>query len=159
MATITDILLIVQTSSKDNSGTDNALDLEIDYTPAAGGQADFVLDTSNSNSGTGWKKNLDKSKATQFWWSLSSTASADNPMTTDNITEIELSIEGKDMWRPSSIYLFGLTDDDSNPMVNLASYPFWDTSLKFSEDSGEGSTSYQLYPYQASNEGGSGQYD
>ena len=143
MAYLSKVFLIVQTADGEYDGTPDNLELELvffDY------QLELELETNQSNSADGDSTKLDVGIATQFNWSADNGDFADGIYIIGHLERIDLEIEGKNAWKPNSIWVI-LVDDD-NESTLTAAIPDWENGC-FSTDSsdcgGNAQQSYTIY--------------
>lgn len=141
MANIENIWLILQTSSKKNSGTSNVLELQA----VTSGQ-DVELKTNNTTytkKDDGINQSLSTGKATQFYWSQSSGFWSAGALTTDNISDWNLEIQGSDAYLPHTVWV--ITKDSNGNFDLVITDTGWNSSNCLSTDGSEcPAASYEL---------------
>ena len=128
------LILLLTTADTDDAGTDDTITLRISDTLGQMLVDETITDTLQDD--------LEQGQANFYYVELGGTIIRTNL----DDKSIQLSINGDDAWRPSSLFLFGLDAREGEtvtfvtPLVHLAEWPFGTLST----DSGEGRASVSL---------------
>lgn len=140
MANVKNVWLIAGTSSGDQDGSADSLELEITLT-----SGEIELETSSGNRTGKWGSKDEPGDAVIWQWASSQWS---NDFTVDEVTTIDVESEGSDAWLPSN--LFVVFQDDENTYTLKGANGAWPSDQCFSTDSsdcgGDAEKSWQLYP-------------
>ncbi len=133
LTVINRVLLLLQTNSSNDSGTDDSIEFEI----TVGGVSVARWESSNT------PQDDFETGATNWYF-----VDVNTPFNKDQIRsngKITMTIKGTDAWNPKRIFVYGFDTAQGRPtqIVDLVSFPNWDRGM-FSKDPSEGEESKDL---------------